>query len=182
MNTAVISNFIYRRATMDDYDVFFNIMLDAYTNTEPIAKALKVTKDEASSFINSFLPHYLPQGYSLIMEYDGEVIGAALLQCVDRPNPIYSSGPDPDLPPKTFLIETIAHKLTGNFWDMLPSHFTRCVHALYLAVIPSWHFRGAASALTAAALRMSRDVGADVAFAELLSNHFSAVSMMVPIE
>ncbi|EYC37959.1 hypothetical protein Y032_0754g2060 [Ancylostoma ceylanicum] len=167
----VTPTYTIRRATMDDYDAFFNIMVDAYTNTEPIAKALNISKEDAGEFVKGFLPHYLPQGYSLVMESDGEAVGIYLIQLIDRPNPIYPSGPDPDLPPKIFLIESIAHKLTENFWDMMPQHFTRCMHALYTAVIPSWHFRGAASALTAAAIRQARDMGADVAFAELLSDH-----------
>ncbi|CAJ0601963.1 unnamed protein product [Cylicocyclus nassatus] len=176
MEAIVTPSYTIRRATMDDYDSFLNIMVDAYTSTEPVARALGVTRDEAVEFVKSFLPHYLPQGYSLIMESDGEVVGGYLVQYVQRPNPIYPSGPDPDLPPKIFLIETIAHKLSENFWDIMPVQFTRCMHALYLVVIPSWHFRGAGSALTAAGIQMSKDVGADVAFAEVLSNHILHVS------
>lgn len=40
-----------RRATMDDHDAFLNVMVDAYTNTEPIAKALNVSKEDAGEFV-----------------------------------------------------------------------------------------------------------------------------------
>ncbi|WKY08752.1 hypothetical protein Q1695_007905 [Nippostrongylus brasiliensis] len=57
-----------------------------------------------------------------------------------------------------------------EFWDLVPPQFQRCIHALYVVVAPSWQSRGAAVILTAAALRHAKDVGADMAIAEVLCN------------
>ncbi|VDL78853.1 unnamed protein product [Nippostrongylus brasiliensis] len=61
-----------------------------------------------------FLPHYLSQGHSIVMESEGQIVGGYLLQLIERPNSAYESGPDPDLPPSVYTIECIAHKLTDN--------------------------------------------------------------------
>ncbi|VDO71284.1 unnamed protein product [Heligmosomoides polygyrus] len=156
---------------MDDLEPLVSIMVEAYTTSEPIARALNVSRDEAEEFCRGFLPHYLPQGYTLVMESEGQVVGAYLMQFIERPNPVYDSGPDPDLPPSIFLIETIAHKLTEKLWDVMPVHFNRCMHALYVVVTPAWQNRGAASVLTAAAVRLSREMKVDVGIAEVLSDN-----------
>ncbi|XGW29303.1 hypothetical protein V3C99_008821 [Haemonchus contortus] len=173
---SVTPAYTIRRATLADHDAFLEIMVEAYTKSEPIARALNVSVDDAEEFCRSFLPHYLPQGYSLAMESGGQMVGAYLMQLVKRPNPIYESGPDPDLPPKIFLIESIAHKLTENFWDLMPPHFTSCIHALYTVVTPSWQHRGAGTALTAAAIRLAKESGVDLAFAEVLSDNVSRLN------
>ncbi|KAK5975067.1 hypothetical protein GCK32_022457, partial [Trichostrongylus colubriformis] len=72
-----------RRATMADHDAFLAIMVEAYTKSEPLARALNVSIEDAEEFCRSFLPHYLPQGYSLAMESGGQMIGAYLMQLVE---------------------------------------------------------------------------------------------------
>ncbi|KAK6022775.1 hypothetical protein OSTOST_11511 [Ostertagia ostertagi] len=105
-----------RRATMADHDAFLNIMTEAYTKSEPLARALNVSVEDAEAFCRSFLPHYLPQGYSLAMESEGQMIGAYLMQLTKSYLDIRSDHTFT----KIFLIESIAHKLTENFWDLMP--------------------------------------------------------------
>ncbi|VDL78855.1 unnamed protein product [Nippostrongylus brasiliensis] len=64
-----------------------------------------------------------------------------------------------------------------TFWDLVPPQFQRCIHALYVVVAPSWQSRGAAVILTAAALRHAKDVGADMAIAEIKGSDRSVLAV-----
>ncbi|WKY08757.1 hypothetical protein Q1695_007907 [Nippostrongylus brasiliensis] len=110
----VVPSHTIRRATMADQEALISIMAEAYTVSEPMAQALNVSKDDAEEFCRGFLPHYLSQGHSIVMESEGQIVGGYLLQLIERPNSAYESGPDPDLPPSVYTIECIAHKLTDN--------------------------------------------------------------------